>query len=77
MKVALHQPVLLSDVGSLEKEIKSKNIPVSFYPKSLEVNEKGSLDLFGELKLQRRTNVRKEVKAFKEIQPLVLTENVK
>lgn len=39
-KVALHQPVLLSDVGSLGKEIKSKNIPVNLYPKSLEINEK-------------------------------------
>lgn len=45
-KVALHQPVLLSDIASLEKDIKSKNIPVNLYPKSLEVNEKDSSDLF-------------------------------
>lgn len=62
-KVALHQPVLLSDTGSLEKEIKSKNIPVNLYTKSLEVNEKNSSDLFEQYKLQRRSNVRKEVKA--------------
>lgn len=63
IKVALHQLVLLSDIGSLEKEIKSKNIPVKLYPKSLEVNKKDSSDLFGQFKLQRRSNVRREVKA--------------
>lgn len=76
MKIALHQLVLLSDIGSLEKDIKSKNIPLRLYPESLEVNEKGSFDLFGEFKFQR-SNVRKEVKAFKEIQPLVLIEKMK
>lgn len=61
MKVALHRLVLLSNIGGLEKDIKSKNISVRLYSKSLEVNEKGSFDIFGELKLQRRSNVRKEV----------------
>lgn len=31
MKVALHQPVLLSNIGDLEKEIRSKNISVRLH----------------------------------------------
>lgn len=47
LKVVLIQLVLLSDVGSLGEEIKSKSISVRLYSKSLEVNEKGSFSLFG------------------------------
>lgn len=47
MKVVLHQLVLLSGVGSLGEEIKSKSISVRLYSKSLEVNEKDSFSLFG------------------------------